>query len=486
MKFSELIKIIGGKVINFKDFEIAGVSSDSRVIKKGDIFVGLAGSAGDGFDFIREAVLRGAAALVYEKSKSLDKNIDIPAVAVDCPRKTLSRLAALIYKIPAPLEVIAITGTNGKTTTAYLIEHIFKNQKIEIGTIGTINYRFKDRKYASFNTTPEPVALFKLLGEMAEENVKFAVLEVSSHALKQFRADNINFKYAVFTNLSAEHLDYHNTVEDYFCAKVRLFTELKPSACSIINMDDKFSRRLMTMCQSRVLTFGFDKKADIKAENISGGLDGMKFDLVIKDRKISAETKLIARYNVYNMLAAAAAAYLEGLDLEMTVKSLSAFEGVPGRLQRIDCGQPFFIFIDYAHTPDALEKVLVSLRGFVEKKIITVFGCGGNRDRIKRPLMGAIAAALSDTVILTDDNPRWENSLSIINEIKTGIKDVKKLEVIPDRKHAIEAALNLAEEGDCVLIAGKGHEDCQIIGNEKIKFNDLKTVKELLLPTYKS
>jgi UDP-N-acetylmuramoyl-L-alanyl-D-glutamate--2,6-diaminopimelate ligase len=480
MKFLQLLRLLKVETKTSEDFEVTGVSSDSRAVKKGDIFVAIEGYKKDGISFAKEAIARGARVIIYDKTKKIEKDLNIVVLPVDCPRKVLSLVSSLVYRILPTLKIVAITGTNGKTTTTYLCEHILKNQGYEVGTVGTINYRYKGRSIEALNTTPEPVTLCKILSQMSRENVRFALLEVSSHALSQARVDNINFEHAIFTNLSSEHLDFHKSLENYFTVKSRLFTELKPTGYSIINVDDKFGQRLVKISQSRILTYGLSKNSDIRAEKISLGLEGTSFDLWIKDKRIPIKTRLIGRHNVYNILSAVAVAYLEGVNLEVIRKSIFSFEGVPGRLQKIDCGQPYFIYIDYAHTPQALESALESLKGLVKRRIITVFGCGGNRDRRKRPLMGEVASRLSDIIVLTEDNPRDEDSYSIISQIVSGIKTKSKLEIELDRKRAIEKALSLAQAGDCVLIAGKGHENYQIIKDKRIKFNDADTVRDLL------
>lgn len=484
MKFSQISKLLKAETKIVEDFEVSGVSSDSRTVRSGDIFVAIEGYDKDGFSFIKEAISHGAKAIIYKETKSIAENICVPTLPVACPRETLSLISSLVYKIPSSLSIIAVTGTNGKTTTTYLLEHIFKNGGLEAGTIGTINYRYKEKVFLTPNTTPEPVSLCKILKEMAENNLKLALLEVSSHALKQARVDNINFKHAIFTNLSSEHLDFHGTMEDYFAAKSRLFTDLKPAAYSIINIDDKFGQRLKKITESRVLTYGFSKEADIKGENVFLDAEGICFDLRVAGKKTSIRSRLLGRHNIYNILSACAAASLEGVDFNSLRESIFSFKGVPGRLQRVDCGQNYFVYVDYAHTPGALESVLKSLREFVKNRIITVFGCGGNRDRQKRPLMGEIAGRLSDAVILTNDNPRDEDPLSIIYEIESGADIEVKLEIEKNRRKAIRKALNLAQEGDCVLIAGKGHENYQIIKNKRIEFNDAQVVRDLLKATH--
>lgn len=480
MKFSQILKALEIDKKIKEDFEVTGVSADSRTVEKGNIFVAIAGYRHDGLSFIKEAVERGAKAVIYDSSRKIADRLDVETLDVRSPRRILSHICALVYRISSNLNVVGVTGTNGKTTTTYLAEHIFKNQNLETGVLGTVNYRYKNKTFDAPNTTPEPVNLCRILNEMEKEEIKLALLEVSSHSLSQFRVDGIKFTHAIFTNLSSEHLDFHKSLEEYFRAKSRLFTELKPAGFSIINIDDKFGQRLKNMARSKVLTYGLNKDADVRAQNIFLDAEGLSFDLHISNEKIPVKSNLIGRHNVYNILAVCALAFAEGLDLNLLAQDVFSFSGTPGRLQRIDCGQPYCVYVDYAHTPQALESVLGSLREVVRGKIITVFGCGGNRDKQKRPLMGDIAERLSDVVILTNDNPRGEEPFSIIREIQAGIKIKDKAQVEIDRKKAIRMALDLAENGDCVLIAGKGHENCQIIGDEKIEFNDEKVVKNFL------
>lgn len=480
MKFSQILKALEIDKKIREDFEVTGVSADSRTVEKGNIFVAIEGYKQDGFSFIKEAVERGAGVIIFEGRERIADGLDAETLTVESSRKTLSLIAPLIYKISYNLSVVGVTGTNGKTTTTYLAEHIFKNQNLEPGVLGTVNYRYKNKIFEASNTTPEPVRLCRILNEMDAEEIKLALLEVSSHSLSQFRVDGIKFKHAIFTNLSGEHLDFHKSMEEYFLAKSRLFTDLKPAGFSIINIDDKFGYRLKNIARSKVLTYGLSENADVHAENILLKTEGISFDLRIANKRIPVKSKLIGRHNVYNILGVCALGFVEGLDLNLLARDVFSFGGTPGRLQRIDCGQPYYVYVDYAHTPQALESALSSLRETMQRRIITVFGCGGNRDRQKRPLMGEIAERLSDVVILTNDNPRDEKPLSIIQEIQAGIKIKTKAQVEMDREAAIKKALCLAREGDCVLIAGKGHENYQIIGDKKNEFNDEKTVEIFL------
>ncbi|MFH1856245.1 MAG: UDP-N-acetylmuramoyl-L-alanyl-D-glutamate--2,6-diaminopimelate ligase [Candidatus Omnitrophota bacterium] len=482
MKFSELLKTLNIEKSIKKDFDVNGISSDSRTVEEGDIFIAVKGYNADGFSFIAQAVRKGAKAVIFDDSNKYEiKNAgDVITVPVGSTRKMLSTIAASVYKSSSNLNVIGVTGTSGKTTVTYLSEHILREQKFKTGVIGTVNYRYKNKIFESSNTTPGPIELCKIIYEMDKEKVDFVLLEVSSHALSQFRADGIKFKDVIFTNLSPEHLDFHHSMEDYFSAKKRLFTELNLRGYSIINIDDEWGRRLKDEAKSKVLTCGMDSSADVRAKNIFLKSDGLEFDLHIDGKKIFIKSKLIGVHNVYNILCVCAMIFAQGIDLESVKESIFSFEGVPGRLQRIFCGQPYSIYVDYAHKPQALEIVLKSLKGFIKGNIITVFGCGGNRDRTKRPLMGKIAEDLSDAVILTTDNPRDEEPSCIIAEILAGIKMKNKVFIEEDRKKAIEKALNLAKPGDCILLAGKGHENYQIVKDMKFEFNDVEVVRNLL------
>lgn len=468
-----------------KDFEAKGITSNSKDVLDNFIFVAVKGTHADGHSFIQEAIDRGAKLVIAQIPNPrfhIPKNI--PYLLVKDTRKGLAELAAKFYGEPSQkIKVVGVTGTCGKTTVTYLIEAVLKSAGLDSAIIGTINYRFKEKNFASKNTTPGPCQLQSLLADMAEESINYAVMEVSSHALSQERTGGIDFHSAIFTNLTSDHLDYHKTTENYFQAKKKLFTRLKPSSFAVINIDDKYGRRLANLIrQPRIITYAIEKKADVIACDIKYGISRTEFVVVAGKKNINFKTRLIGKYNVYNSLAAFAWAFKEGRDIEIIKSGLENFGVVPGRLERIECNKPISIFVDYAHTLDALTNVITTLRQISKKRIIVVFGCGGERDKTKRPKMGQAASMLSDYVIITNDNPRSEDSDRIIADIKKGISK-NNYSVIVDRREAIRKALSLAKRGDTVLIAGKGHENYQILKNGAIAFDDRKVVRECLMST---
>ncbi len=397
-------------------------------------------------------------------------------------RAAAGRLASRFYGEPSlKLKVAGITGTNGKTTLTYLLEHIISCSGEKSGVIGTVNYRLGGEVLPSTNTTPGAVELQRLLSSMRERGASYAVMEVSSHALDQRRTEGVEFHSAVFTNLTRDHLDYHKTEEEYFRAKSLLFSGLSGRAFCVINTDDAYGRRLSGMTAAAVNGYGLRDDADFRAVDIRLSREESSFRITVKgaDCGEAFRTALVGRHNVYNALAASAWALCSGIDSKTLKTALESFSYVPGRMERIDSPRGFSVYVDYAHTPDALEKVLSSLRQLSEGRIITVFGCGGERDRLKRPLMGGVVSEFSDYALLTNDNPRSEDPSSIISAIEEGMKN-DNYRVIPDRREAIAAALKMAGPGDIVLVAGKGHEDYQIIGADKLHFDDREAVRECL------
>lgn len=464
---------------------IAGVQSDSRKIKKGDLFVAISGSKQDGEKFIQEAVKRGAAGVVSQKSH-LELSSSIPQITVADSRSVLPHLVASSYDFPErKLKCIGITGTNGKTTIAFLI-HYLLHCVSKSGLIGTVHHDNAKEKCVADHTTPGPEILFELLSQMVKNGASYCVMEVSSHALDQNRTDGIHFSNRVFTNLTQDHLDYHHDFENYFQAKRKLFLpdhQNRPFH-AVINQDDPYGKRLLMELAAKtdVVSYGALQGSDFRASNIKLDLSGTQFDLTYRDKVSQVATSMILKHNVYNVLAALAALSKEGFDLNELILQLQHFPGVPGRLERIDEGQDFFVFVDYAHTPDGLFNVLSSAQMARKGRIISVFGCGGDRDKTKRPLMGEVAERYSDVVIVTTDNPRSENPDGIISEVKAGFKDEKSKMIIycPDRAKAIEHAVNMAQSKDLVFIFGKGHEKVQIMGNRRIPFSDQEYARKTL------
>jgi len=461
--------------------EIKGLTCNSKEVKPGFLFVAIQGNCQNGNHFIKEAISRGAGIVAVEKEppriKAPGKVIFL--VVNDC-RKFFARATHKFYGAPSDkVKVIGITGTNGKTTISYLIEAIAKKSGCGCGVIGTINYRFKGKTIIAKNTTPESGQLQSLLMRMRAQKVKYCAMEVSSHALDQERVAGINFSRAVFTNLTQDHLDYHKNLENYFLAKLKLFRALAPASSAIINNDDQYSVRIKRLTKAKILTYGIKKKANLMASEINFGMRWTEFSLVAGQINIRIKTKLIGRYNIYNILAAIAWGISEKLRIQDIKSAIEKFKNVPGRLERVNCPGGFNVFIDYAHTPDALFNVISALRPLVEGKIIVVFGCGGERDKLKRPLMGRVVTELADYAIITSDNPRSENPAQIIRDIQAGIQKSNYC-LVPRRGEAIRQGLSLINKSDCLLIAGKGHENYQVLKNKAMPFNDRKVARKCL------
>lgn len=486
MKLSKLRSyLLDVKSYDFNDRSINGIIHDSRRVNQGYLFVAIKGHNIDGHDFVTDAIKRGAVAIATEKKLALHPSIT--QLVVSDTRKALSTLSHYFYGEPSSkVTVTGITGTNGKTTTSYLIKSIIESAGVQAGLIGTILYQINLRLIPSIETTPESVELHAFLAEMEAFDVKYAVMEVSSHALAQHRTRDVNFRTAVFTNLSHEHLDYHHTVSAYRDTKARLFEGLSQKSFAILNADDPNSKYFASRTQAQIIWYGMKNKAEVTAEVIFRTINNTEFRLRCPKGDVIISSQLIGNHNVYNALAAAANTLALGFDLETIKKGIEAASSVRGRLETVECGQKFQVFIDFAHTPEALQTVLTALRPLTKGRVILVFGCGGNRDREKRPKMGRIAEAYSDLFWITSDNPRSEDPVSIINEIETGITSAPSAKAIdyriqPDRRLAIEEALSEAKKNDTVLIAGKGHERCQIFNGTAIPFDDRDIVKKILL-----
>jgi len=461
--------------------EIKGVTSNSKQVKKDFVFVAIKGNRQDGNRFINEAIARGGSIVVVEKKApkvKIPKKIKLVVVG-DC-RKFLAQEANRFYGFSSDkLKVAGITGTNGKTTISYLIEALAKRSGSACGVIGTINYRFKGKVITAKNTTPGCVELQGLLAKMLANKVKYCAMEVSSHALDQDRVAGINFSRAIFTNLTQDHLDYHKSLENYFLAKAKLFRSLKPSSVAIINNDDKYGRRIKRLTAAKILTYGIKNPATIVARDINFGIHSTEFTLVAPKIKLRMKTNLVGRHNIYNILAAIAWGISEKLKIKDIKSAIEKFKNVPGRMERVNCNKGFGIFVDYAHTPDALFNVISALRPLIEGRIIVVFGCGGERDKLKRPKMGKVVTELADYAIITSDNPRSEDPARIIKDICAGmVKDNFCLR--PQRLDAIRAGLSMARKDDCLLIAGKGHEDYQVLKDKVMHFSDQEVVRKCL------
>ena len=479
MKLTELLsKFKNYKVFNLKDFNVKGISCDSRKIEPNFIFVAIKGSKQDGLQFIPQAIKKKAKAIILEKFPKY-KNKDLTYIKVKNIRRFYAHLCSEFYQNPSRyLKVVGVTGTNGKTTITYLIENILKNVKKDSLVIGTIDYRYKNRIFSSHNTTPSCEEIQSLLWQAKRENVEYAIMEVSSHGLSQYRVEGIDFSYAIFTGLSQDHLDYHRTMNAYFNAKARLFKMLSKDAFAIINIDDHYAHRLIKLIKAKIVTYGLSRKADFSASQIHKDINGTDFILNSPKGKIKIYTPLLGKYNIYNILASCAFAVLDGIKLSEIRDAQKNFINPPGRLELV-WKKDFYVFVDYAHTPVALKNVILTLREVFKGRLILVFGCGGNRDRKKRPIMGKIASNLADFVVVTSDNPRNEEPQRIIRDILKGIKS-KNYKVIPDRKEALLFALSMVKPKDVILVAGKGHERYQIIKDKIIPFDDRLIIREYL------
>jgi UDP-N-acetylmuramoyl-L-alanyl-D-glutamate--2,6-diaminopimelate ligase len=463
--------------------EIAGIACDSRQIRPGWMFVAIPGHKVDGTVFIEDAITRGAVAIVAQTPPPQKA---VTVIRVPNAREALARLASAFYGQPSlRLRMAGVTGTNGKTTVAYMIRDIMEAAGYPCGLIGTVEYRLGNRVIPASRTTPDSLAVQSYLAQMVQNGCTAAVMEVSSHALDQDRAWGIEFDAAVFTNLTQDHLDYHKTMESYFDAKKKLFTTIghgpkKAAAC--LNVDDPYGRRLVEGgdIRSQVLTFGRAPDAGVRAEAVRLSAAGTSFRVVTPWGRSEASLRLLGAYNISNALAALAACGSMGIPLDGMLQRLAAMRAVPGRLEEVPCRKGFKVFVDYAHTDDALLNVLQTLREIVAGRLIVVFGCGGNRDKTKRPKMGAVAARLADYTVLTSDNPRTEDPAAILEQIRAGM-GAAPLEVVPDRAEAIGRALSVAQKGDIVLIAGKGHETFQEFDNRVIPFDDREVAQELLV-----
>ena len=488
MRLEELIRpLLLKEVTGNPGVEIRGVETDSRRVRPGDLFIALRGFTVDGHRYVPEAVRRGAAAVVAEEAVEAP----VPVVRVPDTRRAMAVLAATFYRHPTrELKLIGVTGTNGKTTTSHLIQTILNDRGTPAGLIGTIHMRIGDRSYPVRNTTPEAVDLQRSFRWMCDEGCRYAVIEASSHALDLGRTRGCEFHAAVFTNLTRDHLDYHGTMEKYREAKGLLFSQLgnrfsdEPgeNRYAVLNADDDASAYFARITPQQVITYGIESPADVRAENIQIRSEGTSFTLRTFRGSIDVRLQLVGKFSVYNALAAAAVALAEGVPLEAIRGSLEAVTGVAGRFEKVDEGQPFTVLVDYAHTPDSLQNVLETIRGFARGSVYCVVGCGGDRDRGKRPRMARIAAEHSDVVILTSDNPRSEDPEAIIADMLEGLDGEMRERTVTlvDRREAIRYAVDRAAPGDVVLIAGKGHETYQEIKGVRYDFDDREVAREAL------
>lgn len=490
------------------DRKINGLTYDSREVREGLVFFAIAGEKLDGHHYIADAITRGAAAVVIARN---DAPQDAAFVRVKDVRRAMGLWAAHFFDRPSErLKLVGITGTNGKTTVSYLIESMLFAAGVEPGVIGTVNYRYRRREMPSHHTTPESPDLQSLLADMTKAGVKAVTMEVSSHALAQDRVRGLEFDVAVFTNLSRDHLDYHADMDGYFAAKSRLFTEhlkhsTKTNKAAVIYGADPHGEKLLNQIRNsgiEIWSYGEDDRWDIYPLAVESDVNGQRGKLQVKGRPMEFSSRLVGAANLQNIMGAIGAGLALKLPADAVASGIEKLTSVPGRLEPVDNPLGIAILVDYAHTPDALEKVLAAVRPLTRGKVITVFGCGGDRDRGKRPLMGEIAARLSDWIVVTSDNPRTEDALAILSDVEAGVQKIgltrfadrkrqaavptaerppesqRGYTVEPDRRTAIRTALGAARRGDLVLIAGKGHEDYQILGQQKIHFDDREVARE--------
>ncbi len=475
------------------DVKVDGIQYDSTKVKNDDLFVAIRGVSADGHRFISSAVANGAKVVVVEDDSAVPDSFFMHAGAVKIvvpnSRRALAQLSANFYGHPAKnLKLVGVTGTNGKTTTTHLIQEILEHSDASlrgrVGLIGTIDYAVGRERFPATHTTPESLEMQKYFSMMAANGCTHAVMEVSSHALKQDRVFGLDFSAAVFTNLTQDHLDYHGTMGNYFLAKKILFDGLTSSNWAVVNADDEWSEKIVADTHAKVLRYGTTARADVKAGDITLSIQGTRFTIESGGEKIDIVSPLVGRFNVSNILAAFSVGIVMGIPTANISESIAAVSSVPGRFERLNSTLGWTAIIDYAHTPDALEKCLTTIHDILPQRrsnsIITVFGAGGDRDKTKRPKMGAVVEALSDVIMITSDNPRTEDPQCIIDDVRAGITRRENVYEEVDRRTAVVTALTMAKPNDIVLIAGKGHEEYQVIGKEKIHFSDKEIVQEFI------
>lgn len=471
--------------------EVSSICFDTRKMQPDSVFVAIKGTDSDGHDYLQEAIAKGAIALVVENKANIPDSYPYLVVELPDTRAALDMLASRLYSYPSQqLFCFGVTGTNGKTSITYILEHILNECGKKTAVMGTINHRLGERIWPSEMTTPDPVTMQSRLRDFVSEGAVAVAMEVSSHALDQKRIQSVNFDTVIFTNLTLDHLDYHKTMQNYFEAKQKLFTDmmwltLKTPKFAVINVDDAYGRRLKVADHVIAWTYG-QTEADFQFKINKMSFTETEIEIKTVAETIKATLPISGRHSIDNIVGSAVAALSCGISLQQSLQALKNFKGVPGRLEKVESQSDKIIFVDYAHTPDALENVLTAIRQVretsnLQNRIFTVFGCGGDRDKSKRPLMAGIAARLSDEVIVTSDNPRTENAQSIIDDVVKGFTDGQThYTVEADRERAIQKAINMAKPGDVVLIAGKGHEDYQIIGTEKKYFSDVAVAQKYL------
>ncbi len=485
----KMFQTMYGRMVVTHDVEVGKVQYDSRKIQPGDLFVAIKGGSVDGHSFIGNAVSNGAKVVVVEDDAALPDaffmHAGVVKIVVADSRKALAILSSNFYDRPSlKLRLIGVTGTNGKTSTTHLIKSMLEAEGKMVGLIGTIEYTIGNSVIPATHTTPESLELNELLATMVERGCTDAVMEVSSHALALHRVYGLHFAAAAFTNLTQDHLDFHQTMEEYFKAKKMLFDSLPPASAAITNADDAYGRQITADSKARLISYSIGGDADITATDVRLGVNGTTFSVTQKDATTSISSSLIGRFNVQNILAAYATGIGLGIAPQTLVTGIEKLKAVAGRFQQFVSPDGWTAVVDYAHTHDALENCLRAIHDILPKeqrgRIITVFGAGGNRDKTKRPKMGRVASELSDITIITSDNPRFEEPAAITDDVKAGIVQGKTVHVELDRRKAIVMALEMAQHGDVVLLAGKGHENYQVIGDKKIHLNDGEEVESFI------
>ena len=472
-----------------QNVSIQDITADSRAVKPNSLFIALDGATVDGHNYIDKAVAAGAVAVIVSKPVTVPD--DVCVITVSDTRQAMMACFPYLFDYPANrMRMVGVTGTNGKTTTTHMIRHILKAQGHKVGVIGTVHIMIGDTSYPIHNTTPDVVDLQHILYQMVQENVEYCVMEVSSHALALGRVSGVEFDTAVFTNLTQDHLDFHKTFENYLAAKCKLFEQVsaanqeKDNKGAVINIDDSYGHRVMEKTTAPTITYSTLGKGTLNASDVHMSTKNSQYTVNYKGESYPVSMNTTGLFNVYNTLAAIGACLQEGISMEAIDTALKTFSSVPGRFELIEEGQDFAVVVDYAHTPDGLQNILETAKAIKENRIIIVFGCGGDRDATKRPIMGRIAAEYGDKIYVTSDNPRTEDPVQIVKDVEVGVKEALRdgtsYEVIVDRREAINHAIHDAKAGDIVIIAGKGHENYQILKNETIHFDDREEARKAL------
>lgn len=472
-----------------QNVSIQDITADSRAVKLNSLFIALDGATVDGHNYIDKAVAAGAVAVIVSKPVTVPD--DVCVITVSDTRQAMMVCVPYFFDYPANrMRMVGVTGTNGKTTTTHMIRHILKAQGHKVGVIGTVHIMIGDTSYPIHNTTPDVVDLQHILHQMVQENVEYCVMEVSSHALALGRVSGVEFDTAVFTNLTQDHLDFHKTFENYLAVKCKLFEQVsasdqeKDNKGAVINIDDSYGHRVMEKTTAPTITYSTLGKGTLNASDVHMSTKNSQYTVNYKGESYPVSMNTTGLFNVYNTLAAIGACLQEGISMEAIDTALKTFSSVPGRFELIEEGQDFAVVVDYAHTPDGLQNILETAKAIKENRIIIVFGCGGDRDATKRPIMGRIAAEYGDKIYVTSDNPRTEDPVQIVKDVEVGVKEALRdgtsYEVIVDRREAINHAIHDAKAGDIVIIAGKGHENYQILKNETIHFDDREEARKAL------